>query len=384
MDNRVSVFTDEYGAFGGDVSNPSVSSHVIISAIIVDDNNLEPLRNEIERIRKAHFQQGEMKSSSIGKRHEARVKILNELSPLPFSIFAMVFDKQALNKYPGMHYKPSFYKFINRIVHEQLTRAFPRLTVISDEIGRSEYMESFVEYIKDREKPMNLLGESDFVFCNSKNEVLVQVADIISGSLAYDFDVHKKSDKNPCYRKILADKICYIDFFPRNYESYIVDTDFMSINDRVIAELCIKQAIDYIEAHNSDDDIEIQAQLTILRYLLFMFVNKEYKSYISTKELKRQLYNTPLADISTQTFRTRIIGKMRDRGVIISGSSAKKGYKIPANEAELCDFINHGTMIIMPMLNRLRKCRDLVKTGTKNEVDLFDKTEYSSLKRFFD
>ena len=62
----------------------------------------------------------------------------------------------------------------------------------------------------------------------------------------------------------------------------------------------------------------------------------------------------------------------------------KKGYKIPAKEAELFDFINHGTTIIMPMLARLKKCRDIVKLGTANKIDLFDKTEYSSLKKYFD
>lgn len=88
--------------------------------------------------------------------------------------------------------------------------------------------------------------------------------------------------------------------------------------------------------------------------------------------------------MSTQAFRTRVIGKLRDSGVIISGSSAKKGYKIPTKESELFDFINHGTSIIMPMLERLKKCRDLIKLGTDNELDLFDKTEYQSLKKYFD
>ena len=113
-------------------------------------------------------------------------------------------------------------------------------------------------------------------------------------------------------------------------------------------------------------------------------MNNDLRDYIPTRELKKQLEYTEYADISTQTFRTKIIGKLRDSGVIISGSSAKKGYKIPAKESELFDFINHGTMIIMPMLERLKKCRDLVKLGTANELDLFDKTEYSSLKKYFD
>ena len=88
--------------------------------------------------------------------------------------------------------------------------------------------------------------------------------------------------------------------------------------------------------------------------------------------------------MSTQAFRSKIIGKLRDEGVVIASSSPQKGYKIPANKKELYDYFNHGTLIIVPMMERLKKCRDIIKLGTANEEDLFEKTEYSALKRYFD
>lgn len=81
-------------------------------------------------------------------------------------------------------------------------------------------------------------------------------------------------------------------------------------------------------------------------------------------------------------FRTRIIAKLRDEGVIIASSS--KGYKIPSKVDELYDFINHGTTIILPLLDRLKKCRDNIKIGTDGKLDLFDNSEYKTLKEFFD
>lgn len=65
-------------------------------------------------------------------------------------------------------------------------------------------------------------------------------------------------------------------------------------------------------------------------------------------------------------------------------SSSPNGYKIPSTEEELCDFINHGQSIIVPMLSRLKKCRDAIKLGTNGDIDLFDKSEYNELKQFFD
>ena len=36
------------------------------------------------------------------------------------------------------------------------------------------------------------------------------------------------------------------------------------------------------------------------------------------------------------------------------------------------------------VMERMKKCRDIVKFGTNGEVDLFDHTEYNSLRKFFD
>lgn len=123
-------------------------------------------------------------------------------------------------------------------------------------------------------------------------------------------------------------------------------------------------------------------QIIVLKYLCSRFLNYDTRKYIPTKELINNLkYRTGKA-VSMQYFRTHIIAKLRDEGVIIA--SSPKGYKIPSGEGELYDFINHGTTIIMPMLARLKKCRDNIKLGTDGRLDLFDNPEYKTLKQFFD
>lgn len=84
----------------------------------------------------------------------------------------------------------------------------------------------------------------------------------------------------------------------------------------------------------------------------------------------------------TQYFRTRVIAKLRDQNVIIA--SSPKGLKLPSKQEELYDFINHGTTIIMPILARLKKCRDIVNIETMGDLDLFNNTEYRGLQKFFD
>ena len=379
---RVFAFTDEYGAFGWDLTNPSVATHFIISAIIIKESEIEMVRNGAEEIRLKYFQTGEMKSSKIGSNHKRRKRILADLIKLPFSVFSVVVDKRKLTNMKGLQYKPSFYKFLNNIVHSELRRAFDKLTVVADEIGGSEYMKSFSKYVDGKSDLPTLFEKPKFYFQNSTNDVLLQIADLLSGTLAYEFDIHKK-DTTLQYKKILDKKLIRIELYPKTYENYTVDNSAQAEDyNKDIAEICFKQAVLFLEKSKDNEDQDVKAQVITLQYLLFRFMNNNQRKYIPTKELKNQLNYAGIGDISTQSFRTRIIAKMRDKGVIIASSS--KGYKIPTKETELYDFINHGTSIIIPMLERLKKCRDLIKLGTANELDLFDNTEYSSLKKYFD
>ena len=58
---HVYAFTDEYGAFDWDLDNPTVSTHFIITSIIVSEANLELCREKIELVRKKFFKDSEIK-----------------------------------------------------------------------------------------------------------------------------------------------------------------------------------------------------------------------------------------------------------------------------------------------------------------------------------
>jgi len=171
--------------------------------------------------------------------------------------------------------------------------------------------------------------------------------------------------------------------YPKTHDTYVLENSAIAEDyDMNIAKLCFAQAAKFVE-HNADDpDPEVKAQVIVSQYLLFRFMNNDTRGYIYTRELKDQLSNTELRWISDTAFRARIIGKLRDKDVIIA--SSQKGYKIPSKRAELYDFINHDAKIVIPMLARLKKCRDLVKLGTANDLDLLDRAEYAQLRAYFD
>ena len=115
---RVYAFIDEYGAFGWDIENPTVSTHFIITAIIVKESDLDDYKAKTEALRVKHFQTGEIKSKGINKNHQRRIRILQDTQDIPFGFFSVVVDKKKCLEnmtITGLNYKKPFYKFVKLI-----------------------------------------------------------------------------------------------------------------------------------------------------------------------------------------------------------------------------------------------------------------------------
>lgn len=383
MSNKKYAFVDEFGAFGYDFENSGCSTHFIITAIIVDEDDLSTVSNGVEEIRKHYFQKGEIKSSKIKRNHKRRVVILNALKKLPFHIFTFVCDKRKIYENSGLRYKPSFYKFLNNLVYQELRIAYSNLTITADEIGGNDYLISFANYVRSKEIPLDLFDESSFKFEDSKNCDIIQVADIVSGSLAYNYDHKKIAEADGYnYRSILSEKVLRIKEFPETFDTFNVAQNSLNPDyNPQIADICYRKARRFIETHQNEDDIEVKQQIAVLNYLLFRFMNKSPRNYIPTKELINQLMYLGYDKLSIQSFRNKIIAKLRDNEVIISSSSS--GYKIPSTEKELYEFVNHGKSIIMPMLHRLKICNDVIRMGTEGGIRLFERAEYQQFAKMF-
>lgn len=378
------AFIDEFGAFGFDFETEGCSSHFIITAIIVDVNDLHVVLDGVEDVRKRNFQTGEMKSKKVSANHKRRTKILDELRKLPFQVFAFVCDKRKIYENSGLRYKKPFYKFLNNLVYQELRVAYSNLTIVADELGPNDYLQSFAQYVRSKEIPLDLFDNSLFAFENSKNNVIIQLADFISGSLAYNYDVGKKEEANGYnYTSILGDKILRIKEYPETFETFNVNqSDLNPEYSPEIADICYRKARRFIELNRNAEDLEIKQQVAVLNYLLFRFMNKSPRKYIPTGELINQLVYLGYEKMSMQVFRNKIIAKLRDNEVIISSSTS--GYKIPSTEKELYDFVNHGKSIIMPMLSRLKICNDVIRMGTEGKINLFERAEYHSLAKMFE
>ena len=381
------AYIDEYGAFGFKFEDPGCTSSMILTAVLLDAKDVPEMETSAEKISKKYFGNGEMKSKSIGKNHRRRTDVMNDIIKLPFKAYVFVIDKTKIYDHCGPRFKPTFYKFFNSKIYQELYTNFKDITIVADNVGGSEFIQEFSSYVKKKVvSQLSLFDDHNFMMSDSKEDYVIQIADIISGSLAYTFDAKKKlKAEGNDYFKLLQenDKIVGVGQFPYSYDTYTVESQPADENfDPEIASTCYRRALSFIQRneHNMDDDVKMQ--VITLKYLLFRFTDNKQRKYISTKELKSNLASRGFSMLDNQRFRLKVICKLRDADVIISSNS--QGYKIPATKAELFDYVNWEQSIIVPIIGRLKKCRNLVYEGTEGRFDLFEKDEYEMLRKLME
>ncbi len=372
--NRQVAFIDEFGNNGLDFSKTDVSTHFIVTAVLFDEQTLPSEESKIEDVRRTFFQTGEMKSSKIASDDSRRLKLLNALNHINYHIFSVVVDKRELTT-EGFKYKPSFYKFLHSLVDSELFRVFPRLQIVADEHGGDAFKNGFIKYIEDNH--VSDLFNQEFSVSNSKSDLAVQLADIITGTIARCYETTKLSAQKQDFLELLRSKITDIRFWPPEQKIISFTKKEHSAYDKSIAELSISLAEQQIAKYSSSNIPAEIHQATCLRYLVFYFRNINADKYIPTFELINNIEAIKGGKITMHYFRSKIIAKLRDRGILISSSS--KGYKLPSCISDLTDFVSHSNSYIQPMIDRIFVCRNMVKLATKNSVDILDNPDLKYL-----
>ena len=125
--NNIVAFADEYGNNSFDFD--SQGSHFIVASAIISKDKLKESEEMLEKIRVKHFQTGEIKSKKVAGNDGRRIKILNEICQIDFSIYAVIVDKRRLEG-EGFKYKPSFYKFLPPLLVLSPTSTFGEITML--------------------------------------------------------------------------------------------------------------------------------------------------------------------------------------------------------------------------------------------------------------
>jgi len=372
---NIVAFADEFG--NNSFNFNSQGTHFIISSVMVNMGELKSFEESIEKIRKKYFQTGEIKSNKIGSNHKRRLLILRDLEDLKFSVYAVIVDKRQLYG-EGFKYKQSFYKFLNGVLYKELYRTFPELELKVDEHGKNDFMKSFKKYVH-KNHISNLFEGAEFTISESHNELGIQLADFYAGSLGYVFDENKKNNNSQELYEKIQRKITSLNLFPKqfNLEEEKQENQFFSEYDSNISTLSLTRIYDAIEnlKPTSQDNID---RINFLKLLLLYNHSNHPNKYTTSKEFMKHLNVNRDREMSKEYFATKIIGSLRDKGVLIATS--RDGYKIPNSLLDIKKFIEHGNNIIFPIIQRITECRNAILLSTSNECDILEDVKFEKLK----
>jgi hypothetical protein len=375
---KVIAFADEFGNNSFDFEKQG--SHFIIASVIMNEDELSEIQVQLEEIRKKFFQTGEIKSSKVKHNHNRRILILRELKKVNFSVYAVVIDKRKLYG-EGFKYKQSFYKYLNGILYKELYRTFPQLELKVDEHGGNDFMRSFKKYV-EKNHIRNLFAGSDFHIQKSHNDLGVQLADMMAGTLGYIFDELKKSDKSPEFVELISDKLISLNQFPKEYKSEeFSEKETFSEYDETIATLSLNRAFDFIDKTTGNNQ-DSRDRINFLKLLLLYHQSNHPRKYTTSTEFVRHLSVNREKPLSKEQFSSKIIGHLRDKGILIA--SSRDGYKIPTSANDMKKFINHGKSIILPVLRRIEECRNAILLATTNKYDILNDPDYRKLKEIIE
>ncbi len=372
------AFIGECGNFGFDFGAYGTSSHYIICAVIVKNEDVHQMEQQVEEIRKSNFGSGKMTSSAIGGNHAKRGKILSELLQMNVSLIIFIADKQRfVQDSPLSSYKNAFVKFLHQKLYESMYSVYPKLKIIEETDGASEFQEGYRKYIEEHRPAFDLLNEYDFDYADSWTSNIVQMADFIAGSVMEHILDPASRDVLRMFQGCLRDVIT----FPRQPAAFTSGTHADSSFDDHIYFLADQRAAHFIETHKDSEEDEVRLRILFLRHLLFVARNISKTTFIHSSEITRHLSESSMKRVSQNYLYRKIIAPLRDADVLIASSA--HGYKIPTSVKDIYTYINQTSGIVNPMLNRIEKCRKLIAKQTDGALDILNDPALTKYKRYF-
>lgn len=380
---KLLAYVDESGSNVLDTTDRKESNLFICVAVLVKEANKKICKEGLEEISNRLNSGAEIKSSKIGKNHNLRMNFLEGVVTLPFQYSAIVINKDYIYKDSGLRYKSSFYKYTNSMLYCNLIRITDNLHVFADQYGSKEFMESFANYFKTKGYP-DLFYSFDHHFLDSKKERLLQLADIIAGTLAHSYDEQKKSKHTSKYRQLLKQKELHIEVWPPGvWQSLYKDPSCENFQGLDFRDFLIQQAVDFIHEHHEDMEDIVQMRVCSLKQLLMTSLEDiESPRSIYSNAMIKQLQKCGFTDLNEQLFKMQIIGRIRDSGVIITGSN--EGYRLALNEQDIAEYVRRVQQTVEPMLKRLEIARDLMKQHSQAKYDILSQQEFYILKQIMD
>lgn len=199
------VFIDDSGDAGFKIEKGS-SRFFVISLVIFDDNlEAEKIALAIKEFkRELNFPDNtEFKFFKSSK--NVKERFLKATLPFKFKIRNFVVDKTIIRSSELKENKNSFYSYAIKMALKYSSNSILNARIKIDGSGNRDFRRSFLTYLRKQLNSKDRKIIKDCRLVDSKDNVLIQLADMIAGSVRRSHDKSKKDAD--VYKKIIESKI---------------------------------------------------------------------------------------------------------------------------------------------------------------------------------
>jgi len=204
------VFIDDSGDPGFRLDKGS-SKHFLIACVIFDDDlDAEETALKIKRLRRSLCWRDDHEFKFNKASKVIRLAFLNEIKGCKFRIRAIVADKSKIRNPELRRNKNKFYNYMIKEVLSKSAGSIVDGRIRLDGHEDRAYKQAAKTYFRQQANPKGAVIK-DLKFVNSKNDNLIQLADMIAGTIMRTTQ-HTKTDSKD-YLKVIKKRIEDIWYF---------------------------------------------------------------------------------------------------------------------------------------------------------------------------
>ena len=194
------VFIDDSGDPG--LIKSSTSHFIVAAVLVVTSENYVRIMTALSGFR-AGLGWGELDELKFSKtRKSVIINLLKYIRQFDFEAYALVIDKSKMTAPPQLSSGETLYQYA---IKELLTRLYLRDPIIFvDGVTNKKHIQHTRAYLRQALRQQGVT-KCKITFVDSRKDALVQLADIVAGSIARSFD-KEKTDHND-YLELLKPKI---------------------------------------------------------------------------------------------------------------------------------------------------------------------------------
>lgn len=199
------VFIDDSGDPGFKIDKGS-SKVFIISCVIFDDElEAEKTAVSIKELRRKLKKSDNFEFKFNKSDRAIRLRFLEQISLSKFKVRAIVFDKSKLKSEELKTSKQSFYNYAIKLVLKHNFGSIKEAKLRLDGHGDRIYKREVIRYLRKELNNKENRVFKKLQFVDSKSNVLIQLADMVAGSIHRKYETDKTDSE--LYFKVIKKKI---------------------------------------------------------------------------------------------------------------------------------------------------------------------------------